>query len=85
MARGDPMMRIRLPQELKEFSERQARRYGCSQNSVVVRAMREMQERAELTSGALAADAEARRRERAAETKARTLEARERTDETSPA
>lgn len=79
-----PQVKIRLPPEQHAFVRELATRDASSQNSVIVRAVREMQERAELTSGALAA-AEARRRERAAETKARTLEARERTDETSPA
>ncbi|MFM9860562.1 hypothetical protein RUR49_19050 [Pseudoxanthobacter sp. M-2] len=85
MASGDPIIRVRLPQELKAFIEGEARYYVSSQNSVIVRAVREMKQRAEMASDVIAAHAEARRRERAAETKARTLDARERTDETSPA
>lgn len=47
MARGDPQMMIRLPAELKEWLAAQAAKHGSSQNSEVVRAIRERQERAE--------------------------------------
>jgi Arc/MetJ-type ribon-helix-helix transcriptional regulator len=77
---------VRFPPEVKDFVEEQSALDGCSQNSVIVRAVREMKQRAELSSAALAAQAEARRRERAAEVKERKLEdhLRRHSAETSP-
>jgi ribosome-binding protein aMBF1 (putative translation factor) len=45
MARNDPQIALRLPQDLKDWVEEEARRNGSSQNSEVVRALRERQSR----------------------------------------
>jgi Arc/MetJ-type ribon-helix-helix transcriptional regulator len=51
MARNDPQIALRLPQDLKDWVEEEARRNGSSQNSEVVRALRERMERASRTDG----------------------------------
>lgn len=40
MAKTDPQMRIRLPEDCKAFVAEQAQRDACSQNSIIVRAIR---------------------------------------------
>jgi hypothetical protein len=45
MARSDPQMVIRVPLDLKAFVKAQAARNGSSQNSEVVRALRERMDR----------------------------------------
>jgi len=47
MARSDPQMMIRLPIDVKGWVAQQAERHGSSQNSEVVRALRERMERVE--------------------------------------
>jgi len=46
MARNDPQIALRLPHDLKEWVAAEARRNASSQNSEIVRALRERQERA---------------------------------------
>ena len=41
MARSDPQMNLRIPEELKAWIDQESRRNGSSQNSEVVRAIRE--------------------------------------------
>lgn len=45
MAKSDPQMRVRLPNDCKDFVKRRADTDACSQNSVVVRAVRAMMDR----------------------------------------
>lgn len=45
MARLDPQIALRLPQDLKDWVAAEAQRNASSQNSEVVRALRERQER----------------------------------------
>lgn len=47
MARSDPQMMIRLPVDVKGWIAQQAKQHGSSQNSEVVRALRERMERVE--------------------------------------
>lgn len=47
MAASDPHMRLRLPQEDKDWIEAQAKRNASSRNSEVVRSIRERRERTE--------------------------------------
>jgi hypothetical protein len=44
-ARGAPGILVRMPEELKTFLADQAARYGSSQNSEIIRAIRERMER----------------------------------------
>jgi hypothetical protein len=45
MARNDPQIALRLPADLKEWVAAEAQRNASSQNSEIVRALRERQER----------------------------------------
>lgn len=45
MAKTDPQLRIRLPPEIKAWLTAEAARNGASQNSEIVRALRERMER----------------------------------------
>ena len=45
MARTDPQIALRLPQDLKDWVAAEAQRNASSQNSEIVRALRERQER----------------------------------------
>ena len=45
MAKDDPAIYVRLPLDLKLFVQEQARRNASSQNSEIVRALRERQAR----------------------------------------
>ena len=45
MAATDPHMRLRIPQDLKEWLQVQARKNASSQNSEIVRAIRERMEK----------------------------------------
>lgn len=55
MARGDPQMVLRLPIELKAFIAEQSSLNGSSQNSEVIRAIRERKERVSARSAGPAA------------------------------
>lgn len=44
-------MQLRLPEDLKKWIESQAVRNGCSQNSEIVRAVRDRMEQAEQAQG----------------------------------
>lgn len=46
MAKTDPQLRIRLPPDIKAWLTAEAARNGASQNSEIVRALRERMERA---------------------------------------
>ncbi|WP_080354729.1 Arc family DNA-binding protein [Stenotrophomonas maltophilia] len=45
MARNDPQIALRLPADLKEWVSAEAQRNASSQNSEIIRALRERQER----------------------------------------
>lgn len=49
MARGDPQISIRLPQDAKAFIAAQAARNSSSQNSEIVRCIRDRMERVATT------------------------------------
>jgi hypothetical protein len=55
VARGDPQFNVRLSQDLKDFIAEQARLNGASQNSEVVRAIRERMDRVSTRSAGPAA------------------------------
>jgi hypothetical protein len=55
MARGDPQYNVRLPADAKAFIAAQAARNGSSQNSEIVRCIRDRMER-EATTGSKFAD-----------------------------
>lgn len=54
MARTDPQLRLRLPADLKAWLAEEAARNGASQNSEIVRAIRERMERLTPTAAARA-------------------------------
>ena len=45
MATNDPHIRLRIPRDLKDWVSDQARQNASSQNSEIVRALRERQQR----------------------------------------
>lgn len=51
MARGDPQIAIRLPLDLKRFIKAEAKANGSSQNSEIVRAIRERMDRKKASTG----------------------------------
>jgi hypothetical protein len=56
MARGDPQIAIRLPQDMKAFIAAQATRNGSSQNSEIIRCIRDRMEKIAATGASLATE-----------------------------
>jgi len=51
MARGDPQVAIRLPADLKRFIKAEAKANASSQNSEIVRCIRERMDRKKASTG----------------------------------
>lgn len=64
MARGDPQISIRLPQDAKAFIAAQAARNSSSQNSEIVRCIRDRMERVATTGDEIGVTAPAEAEDR---------------------